>query len=91
MLAFSLRGTRHDVSSARRYEDYTGTWSASEGLKTKKGGRYAEPWVPEGRKGETACLARPWKLRRPEVTGPGVSALEVRRNYGVSENRKGFQ
>jgi len=35
----------------------------------------------EGRERQLAW-ARPWKLRRPEVTGLGVSALEVRRNYG---------
>jgi hypothetical protein len=42
------------------------------GTKTKKGGRYAEPWVPvqEGRERQ-ACLARPWKLRRAGGYRPG--------------------
>src|SRR5260221_11442018 len=42
------------------------------GTKTKKGGRYAEPWVPvqEGRERQLAWPG-PWKLRRPGGYQPG--------------------
>jgi hypothetical protein len=78
-LGARIEGGRGEASRRRKWLPPFGgvvCWEAEMG-ETKKGGRYVEPLVPvqEGR--ETACLARARKLRRPEITGLGVSILEI--------------
>jgi hypothetical protein len=62
--------------------------------KTKKGGRYAEPWVAvqEGRERQLAWPG-PWKLRRPGGYQPGgfhIGNLMIK-GIGVSLKEKSLK
>ena len=63
------KGCRLSAGGGQRVADVT---------ETKKGGRYAEPWVPvqEGRERPLAWLDR-GNSAGPEVTGLGVSISEI--------------
>ena len=86
-------GQRRGVSPFRRVAAFRRCWCV--GTSNEKGGRNGKRRALRGtmgsrtgRKGETACLARPWKLRRPGGYRPGGFPYRKSDDQGTGDSLK---